>query len=79
MATDPVTKAARRTKLVRATLLDTRVRSRIVLSLGLVLLAIFALNLRAHLLDEMELSILAAWGAVVLAATKLAADDHVTR
>jgi undecaprenyl-diphosphatase len=76
MATDPVTRAARETKLVRATLLDPHTRARIVLVIGLGLLAMFAFDLRSHLFDEMEVSVLAAWGAVVLAATKLAAGER---
>lgn len=70
---DPVVRAARRTPPVRRVLLDPRVRSMIVLAAGLALLAVFAVDLRQNLLDEMELSLLGLWAAVVVGATKLAA------
>jgi undecaprenyl-diphosphatase len=72
-ATDPLVAVGRRTWLVRRTLLNPAVRARIVLLVGVALLVVFTADLRAHLLDEMELAVLGTWALIIAAATRLAA------
>jgi undecaprenyl-diphosphatase len=74
--TDPVVLAARRSGLVRRTLLAPRIRVAAVAATGGVLLVIFALDLRAHLLDELPLTLLALWAVVVVGCSILAAGPR---
>jgi membrane-associated phospholipid phosphatase len=59
--TDPVLTRVAYFAPVRRTLLDARVRSLIVATVCIAVAARIVFGVRAHLLDEMELAVLAAW------------------
>jgi hypothetical protein len=72
---DPLVVRARATGLARHTLLDPGTRAGIVLAVGSALSVVFAVQLHAHLLDEMELSLLATWALIVAGAVRLARTE----
>jgi membrane-associated phospholipid phosphatase len=70
--TDPVLAGVRSVEVVARTVGSPAVRSRIVIAVGGATLAVFAYRLRAHLLDEMPLTVLALWALVVVLAAHVA-------
>jgi undecaprenyl-diphosphatase len=71
-ATDPLLDAAAKLRPVRDITASASLRRGLVIVAGGVLLAVFAIRLRDHLLDEMPLLALAAWIGVVALATRIA-------
>jgi membrane-associated phospholipid phosphatase len=70
--TDPLLVAAAKLPPVRDLAASAALRRRLVIAAGGALLAVFAIRLRDHLIDEMPLFALAAWIAVVALATRIA-------
>ena len=70
--TDPVLAALGALPPVRDLVASAPLRRGLVVAAGGVLLAVFAFRLREHLIDEMPLSALAAWTAVVALAAHIA-------
>lgn len=71
-ATDPLLEALAKLPPVRQVVTRAAIRRGMVVLAGGVLLAVFAVRLRSHLLDEMPLVALAAWIGVVALATRIA-------
>jgi len=78
-ATDPVLARVAGLTPVRRTLLDARVRSVVVLVVCVAVFARIVIAERAHLLDEMELSVLTAWVCVGALAVHLSAMRYWPR
>jgi undecaprenyl-diphosphatase len=74
--TDPMLRRLRGTTLVRETLLHPTRRAAIVGAIGAALFMVFVQRLRANLLDEMELTLLALWLVVAVGAAALAAGPR---
>jgi undecaprenyl-diphosphatase len=70
--TDPLLDAAAKLRPVRDIVASASLRRGLVILAGGVLLALFAIRLRAHLLDEMPLFALATWIGVVALAARIA-------
>jgi hypothetical protein len=70
--TDPLLDAAAKLWPVRDIVASASLRRGLVILAGGVLLALFAIRLRAHLLDEMPLFALATWIGVVALAARIA-------
>jgi membrane-associated phospholipid phosphatase len=70
--TDPVLERVEATDAVQRTVGSARVRELAVTGVGIALLTVFAVKLKAHLLDELPLAALAAWAGVVALAAWIA-------
>jgi undecaprenyl-diphosphatase len=70
--TDPLLEAAAKLRPVRDILASASLRRGLVIVAGGVVLALFAIRLRHHLLDEMPLFALAVWIGVVALAARIA-------
>ena len=78
-ATDPILARVAGLTPVRRTILDARVRSIVVLMACVAVFVRIALAERAHLLDEMELAVLAAWVCIGALAVHLSSMRYWPR